>query len=329
MRRSPARFIVSCTAFGASWDVRWSVAASTQVERKPLWVSRKAHGRRLKLSKASSRRTTQSEGSRRATEPGVSGLAYSALASSAAFMVAWVLFFPGSMWTGWATHDAFVDDVWTTFHLSTFSPSSLVLKYGDLGRSPALLHALPGAVWCALIPMQLRGFDGDAHRARGRVALAAAAVMMVGFALIDVSGLEADSYDFGGNGGGIASAADSLGVLPMPFNRGGTRTVAGWFVATGVLAWQTAAAKDAEAHRAWAIRHCGAGLWVALQRPSFAAWRMAQSVVLGGAAASTPAAQAEAFYYAAYIVTFVYFVGAEAVARGVVGRTDLRAKGEE
>ena len=128
-------------------------------------------------------------------------------------MVAWVLFFPGSMWTGWATHDAFVDDVWTTFHLSTFSPSSLVLKYGDLGRSPALLHALPGAVWCALIPMQLRGFDGDAHRARGRVALAAAAVMMVGFALIDVSGLEADSYDFGGNGGGIASAADSLGVL--------------------------------------------------------------------------------------------------------------------
>ena len=50
-----------------------------------------------------------------------------------------------------------------------------------------MTHAVPAALWCALAPAQLvAGRPGDAaHRQRGQYALAAAALAMIGFAIID------------------------------------------------------------------------------------------------------------------------------------------------
>merc|ERR1712232_744143 len=55
-----------------------------------------------------------------------------------------------------------------------------------------------------------------------------------------------------------------------------------------------------------------AGLWVAAQRPLFAAARVAQGLIFGvEAVASDPPAQADAFYYRAYLTTAAYAFAAE------------------
>jgi hypothetical protein len=95
------------------------------------------------------------------------------------------------------------------------------------------------------------------------------------------------------------------------------QVIAGWFVLTGIQTAATAKGGRWEDHRAWAVRHVGAGLWVAAQRPLFAACRVAQTFLLPSAVAADASAQADAFYTCAYIVTALYFVGAEAIARDV------------
>jgi hypothetical protein len=209
---------------------------------------------------------------------------------------------------------------------------------------------------------------GDATSSLGDVQamLTAAAVLMVGYALIDGGGLTAEDYDFGGETGSLARWVDGslLGQLsPLSFTHGGLKVaapclprahsiesinrrrraerkwtwwgshamprhtsalsshpraqvIAGWFVATGMQTALHARGRRWSAHRAWAVRHVGAGLWVAGQRPLFAACRLAQVALLGPVAADA-AAQADAFYTCAYLVTALYFVGAEAIARGV------------
>lgn len=236
---------------------------------------------------------------------------------SGAFMVAWAALAPGSAFTGWGPHDSLVDWLYTQLGLEIIAPASLILKYNALGQAPALLHALPGAVWSGLIPFQLRGAAGKqlpTHRVRGRAALTAAAVLMVGYALIDANGLTADVADFHGRGGPVAALVDEAHVSPMPFNAGGLKLVAGWFTATGVLTYSTAKQGDVAQHRAWALRHAGAGLWVAAQRPLFAIFRAAQ-VAAAGDMAVTGAAQADAFYVAAYITTALYYLGFELAAQ--------------
>ena len=128
---------------------------------------------------------------------------------------AWVFGpFPGSLYTGIPSHDEFIAQVYDVLHFTpVFGPSALITKYNELGRLPALTHALPGAVWCALSAWQLhpasrKPFDGAAHRVGGRAMLAAAATLMVGYALIDANGLPADIHDFQGHSGGIADALD-------------------------------------------------------------------------------------------------------------------------
>jgi len=236
---------------------------------------------------------------------------------SGAFMAGWASLAPGSAFTGWGPHDALVEWLYTQLGLEIIAPASLILKYNALGQAPALLHALPGAVWSALMPFQLRGASGPqlpAHRARGRAAMTAAAVLMVGYALIDANGLSADVADFHGSGGPVAALVDEAHVSPMLFNAGGLKLVAGWFTATGVLTYSTAKQGDVAQHRAWALRHAGAGLWVAAQRPLFAIFRAAQVAVLGEVA-GTGTAQADAFYVAAYITTSLYYLGFELAAQ--------------
>ena len=233
-------------------------------------------------------------------------------------MALWVAGVPGSAWTGLAAHDALVEHLWHALRLDHIAPPSIVLKYNALGSLPALLHAAPGAVWAVLMPLQLRGPPAGAterHRAAGRVALSAASVLMVGYALIDSSGLTADVADFDGHGGAVANTLDGLHVSPVTFNGGGLKVVAAWFVATGVMTFRTARDGDVEAHRAWAVRHAAAGLWVAAQRAVFAGVRVAQLAVLGSEAGTSDAAMADAFYLCAYATTFAYAAGAEVIAR--------------
>ena len=189
------------------------------------------------------------------------------VAGSAAFMAAWVFGpFPGSLYTGIPSHDEFIGQVYDVLHFTpVFGPSALITKYNELGRIPALTHALPGALWCALSAWQLHPasrekFDGAAHRWGGRAMLAAAAALMVGYAFIDANGLPADVHDFHGHSGAIADALDNATHTPTPVNTVGLRLLAGWFVFTGINAGVTARDGDITRHKVWALRHVAAGL---------------------------------------------------------------------
>ena len=263
-------------------------------------------------------------------EDGRVALLHPFVLASAAFMVLWVFGpFPGSWLTGVPEHDAFIGTVYETLHFdAVFGPTSLITKYNEAGRAPALLHAAPGALWSALAPLQLHprsreAFGGALHRVGGRVMLAAAATLMVGYAVIDANSLYADMHDFGGHGGGVAEAIDATGVLSShrlpPFNVVGVRGIASWFIGTGVATAVTAARGDFRSHRRWALRHVGAGLWVAAQRPIYSVFRV---LCVGGGAlglvddAQGAAALADSFYYASYVTTFLFFTSAEWAARG-------------
>lgn len=249
-----------------------------------------------------------------ASSLGIRGLAGRAVAVSSTFMVIWALILPGSAYTGIAAHDTLVQDMYERLGFTALAPTSLLTKYSALGQLPALTHALPGAVWSALAPLQLRGTGDAAHRALGRVMLAAASVLMIGYAIIDSNGLTADVADFAGHGGALADAVDAaLPELPLPFNAGGLKLLASWFVLTGVLTASTARAGDTLAHRTWAVRHVAAGLWVAAQRPLFGLVRVVQWNILGSAA-ETSAAQADAFYVCAYLTIGLYILAAEVIA---------------
>lgn len=208
-----------------------------------------------------------------------------------------------------------------------FAPSSVLLKYNQLGPNIELTHALPGAVWALLAPFQLNSEvrnvqGGFLHRTFGRLMLLCAGVLMCGYALIDANNLYADVVDFAGYGGHVADSLDEFnarslaGALP-PFNLGGVRFLAAWFVITGVMTFSTASQfqkpQHIREHRCWALRHIAAGLWVAMQRPLFAAVRVMQALLLGFETASLPEVQADAFYYSAYFVTALYVLTAEKV----------------
>ena len=273
------------------------------------------------------------------------GVVYPYVAASAAFMALWVFGpFPGSAYTGIASHDVWLTSLYEALHFDqVFGPTSLITKYNEVGRVPALAHAVPGAIWCALAPLQLHPrsrdlWGGAAHRAGGRAMLAAAAVLMAGYAVIDANALFADAHDFDGQVGTVSSAIDAFAsekvssfssfidakkdtpaFVPTPFNVVGVRLIAAWFVSTGIATGVAARRGDFENHRRWAARHVGAGLWVACQRPVYSAIR-AGATALGVSGAVThetafgSLAFADAFYVASYITTFIYFGAAEWVA---------------
>lgn len=281
------------------------------------------------------------------------GAVYPYVALSAAFMALWVFGpFPGSAYTGIASHDAWLTGVYEYFHFdSIFGPTSLITKYNEVGRVPALAHAVPGAFWCALAPLQLHprsreAWGGAAHRVGGRAMLAAAAVLMAGYAVIDANALFADAHDFRGQVGTVSSAIDGFvaqassrfvtdAVRITPFNVVGVRGIAAWFLFTGAMTGVAARRGTFSEHRRWAARHVGAGLWVACQRPVYSAIR-AGATALGVSGAITHEAAfgslafADAFYVASYITTLAYFGGAEWVAReSAEGKTATPASREE
>jgi hypothetical protein len=245
-----------------------------------------------------------------------------AVAASGAFMFLWVfVLFPGSAYTGFDGHDTFI--LWMFDKIPLFgivAPVSLITKYNELGHVPAFTHAVPGAIWSVLAPLQLfpearRRLGASGHTAAGRAMLSAAALLMVGYGIIDANDLYSDMHDFEGHGGGVAAYIDGLHVLPAPMNLIGVRMLAGYFIASGAATYAFARKGDYTRHRRWAIRHVGAGLWVSAQRPFYALVRLAQAGILGTQTSITTTAEADAFYYAAYTTTIVYMVAAEWWAR--------------
>ena len=106
------------------------------------------------------------------------------LTFSSIFMVVWVFIFPGSAWVGSsAQYDGWLRNIFETL-FSDLGPSSLLLKYNRFGSLLEWMHAVPGAVWCLLAPLQLvpecRAWLGEKHEDAGRLMLCAAAVLMVG-----------------------------------------------------------------------------------------------------------------------------------------------------
>eukprot|EP00929_Paragymnodinium_shiwhaense_P007705 TRINITY_DN111614_c0_g1_i1.p1 TRINITY_DN111614_c0_g1~~TRINITY_DN111614_c0_g1_i1.p1 ORF type:complete len:361 (-),score=58.33 TRINITY_DN111614_c0_g1_i1:55-1137(-) len=290
-----------------------------------IWLA----GRRLVLraSRKTAARGTAAGESSAGSPPEAAPLVFNVVLASAIFMAFWIFLFPGSAWIGMTeTRDAWLTEFYETY-AGFVAPSTILMKYARLGSLAEWTHALPGGLWAILAPMQLhpelRKMHGGAlHRAGGRFMLTCAAVLMVGFAIIDANNLFADKVDFAGHGGAIAEAADSFNAERLAnalpgFNDGGVLVIAAWFIITGVQTFRLATAKpmDVQAHREWAIRHVASGLWVAAQRPLFGAARTLQALWLGVDAARTSELQGEAFYYSAYFVTALYILGAELVIR--------------
>ena len=274
------------------------------------------------------------------------GAIFPYVAASGTFMALWVFGpFPGSAYTGIADHDRWLTGLYEWAHFpSVFGVTSLITKYSEVGRWPALLHAVPGALWCALAPLQLHPksremFGGALHRASGRLMLAAAATLMVGYGVIDHNHLFADAHDFEGRAGTVSEAIDAaarskLGDRVPPFNLTGVRGIAAWFIASGA---QTArrGARRISRRIDGGQRDVGAGLWVAAQRPVYSAIRVG-AVGLGFIGAvddpSSSAAFADAFTSAPHITTLAYFAAVRVAARRMArGRraNETRPKGDE
>ena len=170
-----------------------------------------------------------------------------AVTASGVFMFLWVfVLFPGSAYTGFAEHDKFIEWLFAQdgpIQIPVFrivAPVSLITKYNELGHLPAFTHAVPGAIWSLLAPLQLlpearARLGASWHSVAGRTMLTAAAVLMVGYGIIDANDLYSDTHDFQGHGGGLAAWVDSLKLLPLPMNLLGVRFLAAYFVASGLV----------------------------------------------------------------------------------------------
>ena len=158
---------------------------------------------------------------------------------SGVFMFLWVfVLFPGSAYTGFAAHDAFIQFLFEKVPLfGIVAPVSLITKYNELGHIPAFTHAVPGAIWSIIAPLQLfpeaRARLGRlGHKRSGQMMLLAASLLMTGYAIIDANDLYSDTHDFAGNGGGLARWIDERRLLPLPVNLIGVRMLAAYFAGT-------------------------------------------------------------------------------------------------
>ena len=120
------------------------------------------------------------------------GAIFPYVAASGAFMALWVFGpFPGSAYTGIADHDRWLTGLYEWAHFpSVFGVTSLITKYlrgGTMACTPSrrAWGAVVRARALQLHPKSREMFGGALHRASGRLMLAAAATLMVGYGVID------------------------------------------------------------------------------------------------------------------------------------------------
>eukprot|EP00980_Cylindrotheca_fusiformis_P021316 scaffold8211_cov117-Cylindrotheca_fusiformis.AAC.12 len=179
------------------------------------------------------------------------------------FMVFWIMVFPSSWLLGLSKRQ----DNLVHYYLvkdykggGEISPKTITKYAGH----PAiqLSHILPAALWAASIPFQIhpdfRKTYKTAHRRIGYAFIISSILMTFGLVLIMIRNLTFE-HDYDGE---TAPMEDTDQLLSKAF----VSVLGSWFAFTSVMALLKARGKDFRSHKHYIYRHCGSGLWVAIQR---------------------------------------------------------------
>lgn len=141
------------------------------------------------------------------------------------------------------------------------APDSIITKYQGHDMVH-FFHLIPGAIWAALVPLQLhptwRNQHRTLHRRLGYLFLACTLSMTAGIFIIFQRKLTYEQYfpDL---------EPHWFHQVQTPFQG----TVALWFVYTALQAVLLARAKKIQQHQKWMIRHVASGIWISMQRMVF------------------------------------------------------------
>ncbi|GIL60396.1 hypothetical protein Vafri_14841 [Volvox africanus] len=176
------------------------------------------------------------------------------------FMACWVLIFPASYRVGWWPSDVvLMERLVSQPFLAT--PADVVIKYA---QHPAvkLTHLLPSGVWsiCGAIQLipQIRSSVPRLHRISGQVMFLCSILIVIGYALMEASGLVTTLQPSGTTPPGP--------TIQMHLPHFTFRLLSAWFLLTAGVALAHARRGEYKAHRRWAVRHIASGAWVIVQR---------------------------------------------------------------
>lgn len=139
---------------------------------------------------------------------------------------------------------------------NNFLPRDLFAKYKG-HNAVHFTHILPGALWAALVPIQLhpgiRKSNRTLHRISGYIFFLTSFLIVVGIFLIINRGLTFENYL-------DDNTVKKRMITPSMI------LVACWFSLTAIIALLQARRKRFDLHQTWIIRHIAAGIWVSIQR---------------------------------------------------------------
>ncbi|KAG2430099.1 hypothetical protein HXX76_010198 [Chlamydomonas incerta] len=199
-----------------------------------------------------------------------------ALSALLLYMVCWIFMFPATSWNGWLPgHERLM--TWLAEHDFVAAPRDIASKHGP-HAAVKLTHILPSGVWCLcgamqLAPPRLRAAAPRLHRLTGRVMLAAAVPVAIGYFVMEARGLVGGVHELHSVAPGSSSASSSSSSSGRGSSGGGTpdnhlalRCLNAWFVLTAAAALVQARRRRFASHGAWALRHIASGAWVVVQR---------------------------------------------------------------
>ena len=184
------------------------------------------------------------------------------------FMMVWILVFPSALWY---EHSTMHRTLLVHWFESTSSynngvnrgigsvSSDLITKYQGQ-YVIQLLHIFPGAVWAAIVPLQLstrfRREHPSLHKSLGYLFVGTACLVGMGVFVIIHKGLFFENFfqDLP-----PLTYSSSSGILLLTAYYLGTIFLAFYFVAFK-------SHRDFYGHSVWIVRHVASGIWIALQR---------------------------------------------------------------
>ena len=178
-------------------------------------------------------------------------------------MVLWILLFPASSFQE--------DSEWRRVLFAKVNPPGSVLFPEGITKYQhetlvQWTHILPGAIWAAVVPIQLhpaiRLQYRTLHRTLGYLFLVTAIVMSYGILVILLKHLTFEDH-FAKL---LQYAPDSTLSLVAIFNKVAILALALYFPGTAVVAVRAATQGRTVVHQYTLLRHVAAGLWVAIQR---------------------------------------------------------------
>eukprot|EP00198_Chlamydomonas_reinhardtii_P006168 XP_001695504.1 predicted protein [Chlamydomonas reinhardtii] len=220
--------------------------------------------------------------------------------------------FPATSWSGWLPgHERLM--VWLGELDFVPAPRDVASKHGP-HTAVKLTHILPSGVWslCGamqLAPPRLRAAAPRLHRLTGRIMLAAAVPVAIGYFVMEARGLVGGSHELQSAATGSSSGRSSSG---MPDNHLALRGLNAWFVLTAAVALVQARRRRYASHGAWALRHVASGAWVVLQRLVI---MVVSSVAMVGGVKWSEEARYDVFGKIAVAAIVVCVTGAEVYVR--------------